>query len=56
MELFEAIRERKPRGDLGVDQFGVVVRGCAGDGTIAGANLGNDARMNLPGRAERNWR
>jgi hypothetical protein len=57
MELFEAIRGRKPRGGRGVDQFGVVVRGCAGDGTIARSSQpGHDARMNLPGRAEGNWR
>ena len=56
-DLRDVVRERKPRGGLGVDQFGVAVRGCAGDDPLQDLlNLGNDARINLPGRAEGNWR
>ena len=34
----EAVLGRESRGGLDIDQFGVVVRGCAGDGSIAGCS------------------
>ena len=56
LEIPGAHRRRKSRGRPGPDGAGMVVRGGASIAPLQDLlNLGREARMNVPGRAEGNW-